>query len=148
MSQLSTPPPLVMLGMYTSSSLIHAPKITHLNCIESRCIFKCGQFKLGLGALSLLPCPFSSPSPKSLSIRLSKRVATPFVHYGPWHTLAPPALLGEGFQDQVLQWPSSRWSFVLAVIGSSTKRWGRTIQSLLALVAGDTTVRIIDGRDF
>jgi hypothetical protein len=43
----------------------------------------------------------------TLSIRLSERVATPFVHHGSWRTSTAPPLLGEGFQDWVLQWPTS-----------------------------------------
>ena len=63
---------------------MRAPYITILNCIESRCIFKVGLFKQSLGALSLLPLP--SPPSKSLSIRLSERVATPFIQHGSWRT--------------------------------------------------------------
>ena len=42
---------------YTLSSLTRAPQITHLNYTESGCIFKASLFKMGLGALSLLPLP-------------------------------------------------------------------------------------------
>ena len=43
------------------------------------------------------------------------------------------------------------WPFALGVRGSSMKRWGRTIPSLVAQVTDDTMARLIDGqhaRDF
>jgi hypothetical protein len=36
--------------------------------------------------------------------------------------------------------------FVLGVRGSSVKRWGRTIPSLVAWVADDTMARLVDGQ--
>jgi hypothetical protein len=38
------------------------------------------------------------------------------------------------------------WPFVLGVSGSSTKRWGRIIPSLVVGVADDTAAGLVDGR--
>ena len=95
-------PPLITSGIVVY--LVFPDACTHRNYTEFGCIFRAGLFKPGLGALSLSPLP---PPSKSLSIKLSERVATPFVHHGSWSTSAAPSLLGEGFQDRVLERPAS-----------------------------------------